>query len=264
MDYNTIILDKSCVEWARYRPFDTDYLKYAETDPSVIAAAFKIEDVSYALSDARAAILFSHEKNYGDMSDGNELTNQYIKTFLLTNAVKSYAIALDMSWQVVWAYIQPASLEYLFNNEYKKMEKECDRDNLLAQLDCIISQGAPGFTEAERLKKIVVDFDNDKDVLKLRSLYNKIKHQGTIHFEGLGLNEETMMFSINGYAPKMLNRDSYSIQDIEELLVRYHTKFVKYFEKIISLVIPDGYMDKKMDFSNAIVSLANIKDRMDS
>lgn len=172
MDYNTIISDKSCVEWAKYRPLDTDYLKYAETDPSVIAAAFKIEDVSYALSDARAAILFSHKKNYGDMSDGSELTNQYIKTFLLTNAVKSYAIALDMSWQVVWAYIQPASLKYLFNNEYKKMEKECDRDNLLAQLDCIISQGAPGFTEAERIKKVVRDFDNDEDVLKLRSLYN--------------------------------------------------------------------------------------------
>ena len=41
MDYTLLAQDNSFQSWSRLEPMDTDYTKYGEKDPSVIAAGHK-------------------------------------------------------------------------------------------------------------------------------------------------------------------------------------------------------------------------------
>lgn len=141
MNYDTIREDEDFHVWHSYAPKDSQYIRYAESDPSLIAAGFKISDVYYSFCNARCLLMDAGVENFGYISSNDEFSKKYAKSHFLTYAVLEYSICLDVSWQVVWAYIQPSSLEYLVKNEYKEMEKECTRESVHSQLNCIISQG---------------------------------------------------------------------------------------------------------------------------
>lgn len=239
MDYKKLSNDKNFIDWIKYEPSDAQYIRFAKTNPSVIAAGHKIYDVYHAFTNARQSFRSADYKNYGDLSSSDELSMLYTKTHFLLYAISKYSLCLDLSWQVIWAYIQPSSFQYLLQYKYKKMEKECNRDNLLAQLECAISQKN---TDAIELKSILVNFDNDADVMKLRSLNNSIKHHGTIHFKGLGANFTNMMMNVNGNSIDILSRKSYSVSEIESLLFAYHEKFQIYFNKLIEQIMPEDYL----------------------
>lgn len=68
MDYSRIIEDDSFFEWHGYAPSDSQYVKYADSDPSVIAAGHKIDDVFYAFANARASFIFADSRDFGDIS----------------------------------------------------------------------------------------------------------------------------------------------------------------------------------------------------
>ncbi len=252
MDYTYLRENNSFFKWHKYCPMDIQYIKYADSNPSVIAAGHKIDDVFQAYANARASFLFANSENFGDLSGTNEISRLYTKTHFLTNALLEYAICLDISWQVVWAYIQPSSLEYLMKQKYKDMEKECTRDSILAQLKCIISQNGYGIFEAQKLLDIITRFDNDKETIKLRSIYNMIKHRGIIHYEGLGENFKEFSLSVNGKTLPMLHRKSYTVEEIEKLMFDYHKKFKDYFDEIIAIIIPKGYLETSIGFNTAI------------
>ena len=259
MDYALLAQDNNFHEWGKLEPLDTDYVKYGETDPAIIAAAHKIVDVYSAFANARQSFMCVGYNNYGDLCSDTEISKLYIKTHFLLHAVIEYAICLDLSWQVIWAYIQPASFKYLLKNEYKKMERECDRDNLLAQLNCAIAQKS---LKAERIKNIMLDFDNDKDVMKLRTLYNSLKHRGTIHFICLGTNDNTMMAQVEGKNILKLSREEYTVEEVENILFTYHQKFQPYFNEIIAEIIPSNYLNKKVpvvDYVNTIIKMKSIQ-----
>lgn len=258
MDYMLLVKDNNFHAWWELQPNEIDYVKYGETDPSVIAAAHKIGDVYSAFADARQSFMSAGYENYGDLCS-NEISRLYVKTHFLLHAVIEYAICLDLSWQVIWAYIQPASFKYLCQNEYKKMERDCERDNLLAQLNCAIAQKS---LKAERIKNIMFDFDNDKDVMKLRTLYNSLKHRGTIHFKGLGANDKIMLAQVNNKNISILNREEYSIEEVERTLLTYHQKFQPYFNGLIAEIIPIDYLNKKVpaiDYMNTVLKMSAIQ-----
>lgn len=258
INYDDIINDSDFHRWQKYAPLDVQYLKYAENNPSVVAVGHKIEDVYQAFCNARASFMFANSENFGDIAGDSDESKLYTKCHFLLNVLLEYAICLDISWQAVWAYIQPSSLEYLMQQKYKEMEKECTRDSILAQLKCAISQHGFEFTKAQQLLDAVTTFDNDTNTLKLRSVYNKIKHQGTIHFEGLGANFTNFSVGVNGKVPPMLHRDSYKVEDIENMLFEYHEKFQIYMNKLIQIMIPDGYLENKMSFTDAINSMLHL------
>lgn len=56
MDYNLLAQDNKFHDWAKLEPVATDYTKYAETDPSIIAAAHKIVDVYSAFASAKQSL----------------------------------------------------------------------------------------------------------------------------------------------------------------------------------------------------------------
>ncbi len=252
MDYDAIINDESFFKWDKYAPLDVQYFKYAESNPSIIAAGHKIYDVFIGFYNARASLMFADSKDFGDMAGDSDASRLYTKCHLLQNALIEYAICLDLSWQVVWAYIQPSSLEYLMEQKYKDMEKECSRDSVLAQLNCIVAQNGYGVSEAQAILDTIKNFDNDETTLKLRSIYNKIKHQGTIYYEGLGANFDHLSIAIDGKALQMLHRDSYGVDEIKDLLYSYHVSFQKYMNNLIQIIMPDGYLDSEMNLVDAL------------
>lgn len=241
MIYKSIREDLSFQKWREYTPLDTQYIRYADRNPSVVAAGHKIEDVYYCFANARCSFMNAGASNFGDISADTELSKKYTKSHFLVNAVLEYAICLDLSWQVIWAYIQPASFEYLVKQDYTRMEKECTRENVHIQLNCAISQNGIGSQQASRLKDILIQFDDDTDVIKLRSIYNMLKHHGTIHFSDLHVQMDSLLIEIDGRSVPTLSRKAYSFCEVERALYNYHTKFEKYFDSIIDEIMPDDY-----------------------
>lgn len=245
MDYILLAQDNNFQEWGKLEPHVTDYVKYGKKDPSVIAAAHKTIDVYFAFANARQSFMSAGYNNYGDLCSDDKISKLYIKTHFLIHAITEYAICLDLSWQVIWAYIQPTSFEYLSKNKYKKMERECERDNLLAQLNCAIAQKN---LKAKRIKNIMTNFDNDADIKKLRTVYNSLKHRGTIHFVDLGTNIKTMPLQIQNKSISILTREEYTVNEVENILFIYHKKFQLYFNSLLTEIIPNNYMDKEVPF----------------
>ena len=134
MDYNKIAKDETFFSWHEYAPSDIHYVLFSESAPYLIATGHKIDDVFYCFANARVSFLHSFSDNFGDISDNDDLSKLYAKTHFLTNALMEYAICLDISWQVVWAFIQPSSFDYLIHQKYKEMEKECTRESVHCQL----------------------------------------------------------------------------------------------------------------------------------
>lgn len=60
MDYSIIEESEGFYKWKDYIPTEVQYAKYAESNPSLIAAGHKIVDVFYAFTNARASYMVIH------------------------------------------------------------------------------------------------------------------------------------------------------------------------------------------------------------
>lgn len=255
MTYEEISKDGDYHEWFKYEPHDSQYVRFCESNPSAIAAGYKIADVYHSFCMAKASLLYTLESNYGDLARKEDsFSNLFVKAMFIQNAIFQYAICEDLSWQVVWAYILPSDIEYLMKNEYEKMTKECNRDNLLEQLNCAISQKV---LKAERIKDIVSNFDNDEDVMKFRTLYNYLKHRGNIHIEGLGNQDEYLMTMVNGKMIKIPSRETYSLEELQEMAWKYHQKFKNYFSNLIAEIMPANFTNTTVSYKEWI--MGNLK-----
>lgn len=265
IDYQIIWDDERFFKWFEYRPYDTDYVKYAEHSPHLVATAHKIEDVFYAFANARSYFLNAGSDNYGELYDNDDVSKRFGKAQFINSAILEYSICLDLSWQVIWANIQPSSLENLAKLKYIEMEKLCNRESLKTMLNQAISLGGLNSEHAKALKKIMEDFDDSEEVKQLRQIYNTLKHRGTFMYEGLGEDDGQMKVRVNGKGIKVLSRKTYSFSELENMLYNYHNSFVDYFEKIIKVTMPKDF-DKKTvnaeDYFNMIIKLKSIQDAM--
>lgn len=264
MNIQRIIDDESFFNWHDFAPTDIQYVLFAESEPSIIAAGHKIDDVFYSFANARASFIDSFADNFGDISDNDALSRLYAKTRFLTYALFEYAICLDLSWQVIWAFIQPTSFDYLIHQKYKEMEKECTSENVHIQLNCAISQRGFGFNQANKIKGLLSSFENDTDTLKVRKQYNSIKHCGMVHFEDLGANNDSMSISLNGKKAPILSRDTCRIEELEETLYNYHFKFESYFNSLIKTIMPSNYKEKTVPFVDYLNTLLKINYSMEN
>lgn len=259
-----IMDDQSIFAWQHYDPNEAQYTRYAESLPSVIAAGYKISNVYYSICSARASAYYSIIDDYGDLAGEGDTNHLYVQAHFLTSAILEYALCLDMAWQVVWAYIQPSSFEYLVEQKNVELEKDCTRDSIISQLDCVISMGGHGIQQASELRSILVKFDQEECVLKLRRLYNSIKHHSSIQIKGLGMIDDSFSVTILGMKIKKLSRPVYTLDEIEELLEQYHFKFVDFFNSIISKIMPDDYCNNSVpfiDFLNTALKMYSVQKR---
>jgi len=148
---------------------DAQYVRYADSDPSIVAAGHKIEDVFYAFANARASFIDADSEDFGDISGPDDISRLYAKTHFLTYALMEYAICLDISWQVIWAFIQPASFDYLVHQKYKEMEKECTSENVHLQLNCAMSDSTRAMVtdSATDILVVIYCFENGIDLAAL-------------------------------------------------------------------------------------------------
>ncbi len=262
LKYENVAQDLTFQDWFKYEPNNIQYVRFCESNPSAIAAGHKIADVYNSFSMARMSLLFSCEKDYGDLaSQDDEIAKLMVKALFVQNAIYQYAICEDLSWQVAWAYILPADISYLMNNEYEKMAKECNRDNLFEQLNCGIAQKS---LVAEKIKEVVEKFDNDKNIMKFRTLYNYLKHRGNIHIEGLGYEDEYLMTMVNGKAIRKLSREKYTLEQLQDLAWNYHIRFEDYFSELINAVMPEDFTNNTVHFEdwlNGNLKMANVQNK---
>lgn len=249
--------------WHLYEPLDAQYVRYIKENPSVLAAGHKINDVYHAFCDARGSLMSANYENYGDLCANDDFSRLYIKSKFLKFALIDYAICLDLSWQVIWAYIQPGSFAYLVNQNYKEMEKWCNNETVHSQLNCAISQYKvcdeqyEGECEAVKIKEILIKFESENTVRKVRIIYNSLKHRGTLLFDGV-VGENMNKFYLDNSVELPLQREIYMSEEIQELLLEYHDKFVNYFNELISIIMPDDYMVNKTGIIDHMMIVSEI------
>lgn len=251
--------------WFGYEPLDAQYFRYIQEKPSVLAVGHKIADVYHTFCDARSSLLSSNYKNYGDLCADNDYSRMYIKTKFLKQALLDYAICLDLSWQAIWAYVQPSSFAYLLNQNYKEMEQWCNSEGVHSQLNCLISQYSVGYNEVKnsediiKIKNLLGNFENNVTVKKVRGIYNSIKHRGTIEFRDF--NEEGVrrfLFDKNIEMP--LKREVYDLEQFQNMLLEYHDKFIEYFDEFIDIVMPKDYKNNSVEIIDGIIVLSEISE----
>lgn len=251
--------------WGKYDPNSVRIAKFYEKDLSQLAAGRKVVDTYHAFVTGRASLYFSCEEHFGDLAkDDDGFTKMFIKSLFVRNAILQFGLSLDLSWQAVWAYIYPSSVKDFLLDNYEKHEKDCNRDNLIAQLDCCISQGC---MDAENLKDIVKDFDNDENTKKLRTLYNYIKHRGDIFIKGLGENLKNQGILINGESLPVLSRQEYKLDELQLITYNYAIAFMEYFQKIVDIIISEEYRENNGlcgEFINAQLKMKEIYDTLQS
>lgn len=261
MDYIALAQDNDFQKWFKYQPLDAQIVKYGKSNSSIIAAGQKIMDVYNAFANAKQSFRSAGYDNYGDLCGNNEISKLYTKCHFLICAIMEYNTCKDLCLQVIWAYIQPSSLESLAQNLYKDTEKQCNSENVHKELKRLIKEGN---TDLKPLKKLLGKFENDKSITDVRDVCNYIKHCGTIHFDGLGDNLDKMLLTVNGKVVRTLESQNYKLNEIEDILWNYHRDFQKYFNQIIEMVIPEDYMDNKVtleDYINVILELIQLQNK---
>lgn len=64
----------------------------------------------------------------------------------------------------------------------------------------------------------------------------------------------------------MLHRKSYSVGEMENILFEYHKRFEEYINRLIDLIMPDGYLNNKIGVDEAInnvLRMVEIKENRD-
>lgn len=239
-----------------YEPHESEYARYAADKPYLIATAHKLQDVYETLSRARAFLWYLSNEEWGDFANKSDAVSLlFLKSQLLQSALYLYGSTLDMIWQMVWAHIQPASLDYILDLKYMEQYKNCDRDNILAQLKCDIARGGSGAQTAERIKDIFEAFDQLPITIEMRSIYNYVKHHGTLRFEGLGSNPQTLNVTVNSQSVNVLHRKITSIESLKATLLDYDRAYVQYIRQLVSLFIPEDYKQASMPATEFIAGI---------
>lgn len=241
--------------WHEYEPMDAQYVRYIISDPSILAAGHKINDVYHTFCDARASLLYANYKNYGDLCADNDVSRLYIKTKFLKDALINYAICLDISWQVIWSFIQPCSFENLVQQKYKKMEKLCTSKAIHKQLNHPIIQKKE---QAKRIKKLLREFEKESVVKDVRKKYNSIKHHGILYFKGF-CKEDLSKFYYNTTVDIPLQREIHDPDEIQNLLLLYHEKFENYFNQLIDIIMPKDYKLNQVGVVDYAIVTSEIK-----
>ena len=255
MDIQELRNDRKFHEWHEYEPMDVQYVRYIKSEPSILAAGHKINDVYHTFCDARGSMLYANYSNYGELCADNDISRLYIKNKFLKDALIEYAICLDLSWQVIWAFIQPSSFKYLIQQNYEEMEKICTGESVHIQLNCAIAQKSK---QAERIKELLTRFENEPEVIEVRKIYNSIKHRGIMYFQGF-CTEDISKFLFDKNVEMPLKREVYDSVSIQKLLLSYHEKFEKYFIKLIDMIMPSDYKINKVGVVDYMIVLSEIK-----
>jgi len=240
--------------WRKFCPDITQYLKYSQDQAHLVLAGHKIEDIYTQLKMARASLIYLEVENYGQLigkHDNLHLT--FIRSKFLFDALALYNYCIDLSWQMVYLYHGDAHFGVIQLEEYYlQASKDCDYESLKGRLVKV--------NKRDGLFEYIDRFFNDELTKEIRQAYNYIKHRGTYHIEGLGLNQDTVPIGLDGHQLKMLKRKSISIDEWKEKLIQFDISFSKYFEDILSTLMPEGFEDNTMSLETLANTALNLSE----
>lgn len=226
-------------------PIDPQYSRYLDK-PGILAAGYKLVDCYTAICQARTHMQFYNCNDYGELvQSDDEVSVLWARFQFIIDAIMYYNITIDLSWQVVWAYFTPTSLEFLLKNNYEKISKECTLEKLNILLKKEINNQA-----AREIKKIVNKFFEDKFIIKIREIYNYNKHRGGFHVPGLGENYKHLAITLgNNTKIPILSRRELDIEQVYKDLLIMDNKIVNYIETLYNKILPGDYTSSNVDFN---------------
>ncbi len=247
----TLIYDrvKDIHDWLRYAPQEAQYARY---ETNIILAGIKISDLYASLCTARANLYYYELGDYGDISSRDAVSILYTKSGFIENALIYYNISVDLFWQILWVYYDNTVSDKLATDAlYQESIKDCNYPELLLGLT---------LCRDIKMREMIKDFfDKNRLYLSMRPLYNYLKHRGTYHIDGLGLNDKKAMFNLKLEAKFFKDRNLPVFDEIEiplvprkelnlestaQLLEEFDKSFVPYCESIFRVLMPSDYLDK--------------------
>ncbi|WP_342549995.1 hypothetical protein NST69_15565 [Paenibacillus sp. FSL P2-0089] len=218
--------------WLDYSPKDPQYLRFS---PNILAAGFKIVDVYRSFCYGRQSLLFVESDDYGELvfPKGDNIGTLSLRANFLLNALAFYNYSIDLSWQVSWFLYGDFGVEIIEDSsKFSKISTLCTFDELNYLLT---------LSRDYKSRKIYRDFFNHKLTVELREKYNLIKHRGSLHFNGLGIQYEHIGIQINGKIPRMLVNEVVEVDHLKKDLIEFDIMFKHYFEGIIKNM-PNDYL----------------------
>ncbi|WP_342537949.1 hypothetical protein MKY15_15665 [Sporosarcina sp. FSL K6-1540] len=240
--------------WREYTPDMKQYIEFAKEDANLILAGHKIQDVYIQFKMARASLMYLEIDNYGQLiAENDEFHLTFIRSKFLFDALALYNYCIDLSWQVLYLYHGDAHFGVIQDEDYYiQATADCNLENLQGRLVKIAKR--------DGLFKYINDFFISTPTSEIRSAYNYIKHRGTFHIEGLGLNDDAIPIDMAGYKLKMLNRKSINIEEWKQKLIQFDISFVKYFEDIIFTLMPKNFTGNSVSINSMIVTALELGD----
>ncbi|GBG09496.1 hypothetical protein PAT3040_04143 [Paenibacillus agaridevorans] len=224
--------------WTKYKPHEGHY---AEFNPNVVAAGFKIHETYLAFCNARTHLSASEADDFGSLTGSDDFSKTYFVTTLLQSAIAFYNYCIDLSWQAVWFYCAPDS-DYRFiddEDEYIRYCKWCTSSAVKLKLY---------LGKKEELMHHVESFYTSGIPASVRTEYNYLKHRGAYHILGLGVQYANMHTKVNGESFNLMQNRVFDNKDWIEKLICFDKLFVQYFEKVVSFIIPPNYTQTTNNF----------------
>ena len=218
----------STSSWLNFGDSYLHYGKYAEDNAHLILTGHKIQDVYYQVSNARTSLIFLEKKNYTELAiEESELTTVFIKAKFLFDALANYNYCVDLSWQALYLYHGNKSFDVLQAECYRKTIEEFRFYKLKERLG-----------KNSILYQEVEDFLNDPLISEIRTFYNRVKHAGSIHIEGLGINDDSLLRKEGNYELRVLSRKEVNIEKMKQKLMKFDILFYQYFNNTVIPLMP--------------------------
>lgn len=234
--------------WKWYKPSFPQYTRYS---PHQILAGFKIEDIYIQIKNARSSLLFMESDSYKPfVIKDDELHTSYIRSKFLFDAMANYNYCIDLSWQFLYLYYSYVKYGYddygmlQEENFYEKETKSCKVGTLKKRLI--------GAKQEEKWRE-VSSFLEEPLTEEIRNAYNYIKHRGTYHVKGLGIQGDDKfptVFSGNVPTLKFITRETIDLDEWREKLINFDISFYQYFDKLIQELMPDDFTEGTIVIDN--------------
>lgn len=239
-------------KWIQYAPGIRQYVVYPT---NILFAGIKITDLYSVLCVARSNLYYSSLDNLGDITNNTQESKIYAKSIFVQNALMYYNIAVDHSWQYLWLFYNNTISDMLPTDMlYQSCLKDCSYDELILGLT---------LRRDIKMREIVKNFfSHNEYFIRMRPMYNYLKHRASYHFQGLGINPGRQPFSFyitdgknscfqpnidNGMYIPCITYKELSIPEWTDLLLSFDHAFIGYFIYILQITMPYDYLKNQVE-----------------
>ena len=219
---------------AGYQPHDG---RYGNFDSNILLCAFKIMDIYTALCNARFNSSSFQCDNFGQLVEQTPLGIKYMKQNLYQNALFSYNIAIDLTWQLGWLFLYGSTDDLMPTAEFHDyLVKQCSYDNLIAALK---KNNHPD------LITIYTDFYKYMKETNIRTDYNYLKHRGNFYYEY-----------------PIINRKSINLETVCGDFESFDKDLLSYIRQLIDKIMPSDYLNTNNPLNGMMNYNFNYKDQI--